>query len=540
MIVALFLTLVIVIAFLSSETKYWQNLSRKHRSFLEDCPQHKALWFSGKELSSSSIAIIPRKRAIIAYAADGVRLVIENASLNNDARLKLSPKHYQIRKLELGAFGGKWATLIELKLPKSDLYFAATQYANASPKTTRKLFDELSRYFNLLPPINIISRWERALTILFFVIMLASIGYTFHSLSGGAPTGPLFVSQTSTGKLLALNRSHLLFFNSDGRLTDAHHTPNFDYRGAALLDNDRFYVMDRSSKSLLRCAEAYCSPVSIKAEPPLETDIALAVSPDGQHLITSESTRDRVRVFSIGGEQLQVLAQPDHALCFPNGGTFGRDGKFYLTDSNHHRVAVFSFENGHLQEEQEHLMVAKRPESAGEECKSGKTERFWKRAFPKDKATTLKNVRKGRVWPMDIAQLADGRWAVLIARNGMKNSDIVLFDEDWRNPAPLSMPYRSDIVSITSWGDGLAGADLEAPGLWRITEKQIIEWNDPAFGHWMKNIDEQKRLYQQRPFMLVFFLISVLTGIILIALWKFTRLSRYVRNSRQAAIEASI
>jgi hypothetical protein len=431
--------------------------------------------------------------------------------------------------------------MIELKLPNSPVFLVAMKDQSLSPKETQNLFEDLSAYFPQQQDFTLKYKWENPLLALLGAFLVASAGYAaFHLTVHAAPTGLLGIAQAPSGQLLAFNNSTALFFDNQGNLTDINHTPHLDYRAAAFDGNDRYYIMDRKSEKLLICRENKCSPSLILAVPPLSATLGLTVSADHQYLITVEPSEDRVRVFTLDGQQRQVLSRPDHQFCFPNNGVFGRDGRFYMTDTNLNRIVAFDFINGLLRETEEYSMVKSRHATAGEECMSGKINRFIKRAFPKEKARELPGVRKGRVWPMDITQLDDGRWAVLIARSGMRDADIVLFDEDWTKPEPLTMPSRSDITAITSWEDRLFATDLGDPGLWVISNKQFSPWKNDSFQEWLRALKKQKLEYRKQRALVLLCLFSVVTllafSVLLINQIKFKKLSQY---SKKTAHETS-
>lgn len=529
-----------------SVRKEKEELIEAHRNFLGHGAKYDVLFFSKRSLSHLlNTKKQSKKMAVITCSGGDLRMVIEDASLEGDVRLNLSPENCQLRLIDLGPFAGRFSKFIELKLPETSIFLAAAKDTSTSPRLTKKLLEKLSPPLPRLPPLHFAFRGERFFLLALLAVIVISSGGFLYRLSNIAPSGPIAVLRSPSAHLLAFNRSDILFLDENGHLNRIHHQGASDFRSAAFRPDGSFYMMDGASKKLLLCHNTQCSHSKIEANPPLENNISMTVSPDGQYLITSEPKEDRVRVFSHEGRELQRLSPPNHRLCFPNGATFGKDGKFYLTDTNLNRVVVFSFENDRLHEEKELLMVDERPLSAGQECSGGKSRRFWNRAFPAEKAAPLPGARPGRVWPMDIAQLEDGRWAVLIAKNGMRNADIVIFNEDWTQPKPLSMPGNSDIVSITSWEEGLAAADFGSPGLWEIKKNRILPWQDQDFRQWMARIDaslSQYRLWKNTgPIILMFLLLMILGGVLLTTHLKLRKLSLYAnRMTQQEAAQCSL
>ncbi len=536
----LFLTLlpvttviIIVVAIMYEQKKRQKEFLLRHRQFLGDVKKYRVLWLPPNKLSLTIFnKELQKKIAYLACAPNQLRIAIGGDPRQDDVKLVLAPGQCEIRQVKLGTFASRFATLIELKLPRSSAFLVAVKNTALSPKETHKLFADLSTYFPQRQERIIRYRWEIPLLAVIGIALVASIGYAFYHATAIEPTGPIGMTRAPSGKLLTFNRSTISFFDEQGSITDQYHNPDHDYRAIVFADDDRYYAMNRKSKSILVCQEGECLSSLVRADPPLADSLSLIISTDGQYLITVEPGEDRVRVFTSDGRQHQTLARPDHAFCFPNGGTFGRDGRFYLTDTNLNRVVAFDFIDGRLHEQEEYLMVRSRPDSAGTECAGGKFNRYIKRRAPEGRAKALEGARNGRVWPMDIAQLDDGRWAVLIASNGMRNADIVLFNEDWSQPEPLTMPSGSDITAIVAWNGCLAASDFSEPGLWTVQNRKFGQWQDGAFQEWMQLIETQRADYLKKRILAMNCpLLAMLLLLISFIAVNYVKLKRLARNT---------
>jgi hypothetical protein len=91
--------------------------------------------------------------------------------------------------------------------------------------------------------------------------------------------------------------------------------------------------------------------------------------------------------------------------------------------------------------------------------------------------------RPGRYLPMDLAQSPEGNWWVLIAREGMKDSDLVLFGSDGKPLKRVDLGPDSDPTRIASVPGGLLVADPTRATLSRVSAKDgsVAPWGDAAF-----------------------------------------------------------
>jgi sugar lactone lactonase YvrE len=67
--------------------------------------------------------------------------------------------------------------------------------------------------------------------------------------------------------------------------------------------------------------------------------------------------------------------------------------------------------------------------------------------------------RPGRIWPFGMARLPDGRYWVLIARDGMKDADVMLFDAKGTAVRRVDLGAESDPFAIALWKDAVVVAD---------------------------------------------------------------------------------
>jgi hypothetical protein len=91
--------------------------------------------------------------------------------------------------------------------------------------------------------------------------------------------------------------------------------------------------------------------------------------------------------------------------------------------------------------------------------------------------------RPGRRLPMDFARSPEGDWWVLIAREGMKDSDLVLFGSDGKALKRIDLGPDSDPTRIAAVPGGLLVADPTRATLTRVSAKDgsAAPWGDSAF-----------------------------------------------------------
>ncbi len=482
------------------------------------------------------------KNGILACAEHQIKIVVDDIINNYDFSLTLTPTQCRIRKINLGSLASPFSSIIEVKSVDNIFFLAAKKGAHASKKETRKLYRALTSIFPQDQDLKFRYFWEAPTLLIFFLLIVASAAFAcyrvYETVHDHIPSGPILVKRVSSDHLLSLNPTTLFVFDERGNLKEKLHDSYADFRAAAAKSHGHYYLMDRRANTLWQYRNIQCSSYPVAASPPFEGRIFLAVSPDGQYLITIEKDKDRIRVYSYDGQQQQMLARSDHRFCFPGNGTFGQDGRFYLTDTNLNRIVAFDFHSGRLHKREEHLMALWQPKDAGTECVDEKIPRFLVRiSLRREIAIPFLDVRDGHVWPIDVAQLDDGRWAVLLAHRGTQESDIVLFNEDWTQPAPLTVPEKSNITAIAPWSDGLVAADLRTPGLWHIVDQKFVPWQDTTFQQWMQSTEQRYQKYQQQgerlPWIIVFIVVLFSAIYFLTNRIKIKRLSEHCKSQRE-------
>jgi len=106
-------------------------------------------------------------------------------------------------------------------------------------------------------------------------------------------------------------------------------------------------------------------------------------------------------------------------------------------------------------------------------------------------------LRPGRRLPMDLAPSPGGGWWVLIARDGMKEGDVVLFGADGNAVKRIDLGPDSDPTQIAIVPGGLLVADPSRAALTRIAPDGSVAgpWGDSAFQAELGGLRESRSLW---------------------------------------------
>jgi len=142
--------------------------------------------------------------------------------------------------------------------------------------------------------------------------------------------------------------------------------------------------------------------------------------------------------------------------------------------------------------------------------------------------------RPGRYLPMDLARSPEGNWWVLIAREGMKDADLVLFGGDGKPLKRVDLGPDSDPTRVASIPGGLLVADPTRATLTRVSAKDAsaAPWGDPAFQAELDGLRASRSLWRNlRLAAQVLVVVFPLVGI-----WALWRLGERLPVPAQAAV----
>src|SRR6266545_152402 len=221
---------------------------------------------------------------------------------------------------------------------------------------------------------------------------------------------------------------------SDGTLVLAEAVPSAAYR---------------CNVATLRCA-AITEKIA-GAVGPTAHALMIAADEKRRRFYVSDNANHRLILIDFDGKVLDVTAP--RRVLYPNELAVEKPGQLVVVDTTHRRLVRVPVER----------------DAFGPDLWQMKTD------------TAL--ARPGRGLPMDLAPSSGGGWWVLIARDGMKEADLVLFGADGKALKRVDLGLASDPTQIAMVPDGLLVAEPTRATLTRIAPDGSVAgpWGDSAF-----------------------------------------------------------
>ena len=190
----------------------------------------------------------------------------------------------------------------------------------------------------------------------------------------------------------------------------------------------RLVMADPNESLLMRCTppSGPCERIDVKllskpGQQVLPLNAAkVHIDERGQRYYVSDNSGHRLVAADFSGRVLATSAA--RAVWYPNQLAMVDESELEVVDTNNRRVAVFDVSGDRI----------------------GKVVR--------QMSTDADGIaRAGRRWPFDSVRLADGRIWVLIARERMRDADLVLFDAKGAPLSRVDLGADSDPFDIESW-----------------------------------------------------------------------------------------
>lgn len=267
-------------------------------------------------------------------------------------------------------------------------------------------------------------------------------------------------------------------FFSNGDLLIRRHVPPDDF----IYGLQRYFrfknLRDETSANpedgLYRCNTGTfeCKPFT---NPPLNlTDVfGLAIDWRTDRVFLSDTTRHVLRMFSSTGEALDLK----EGFLFPNCIQY-QDGKLFVADTNHHRLAVVGVEEERL----------------GNVLESMDT-----RAGPA--------VAKGEVWPSDVLLAGNRRW-VRNANNDMLYGGVYVFENDGEFVKRLELPEGADPSALLELNGAVLVSDFNRERIYQFTRDgdALPDFMPEALRPHFEKLSPKRSKYQwlERGFTLLF------------------------------------
>ena len=250
--------------------------------------------------------------------------------------------------------------------------------------------------------------------------------------------GPSKAVATHDGKLMLVSHGAIHVFGPDRRRL---HAFALEKLGASRTPSDmavhrdgRVVLTDPDSSHLRRCTlpQGPCelldpglAKVPAQRYLPLNA-VKLSVADEVGRYYISDNYGHRLVIADFAGKAL--AATPRGSVIYPNQLGLTAPGELTVVDTNHRRLATFDVSGD----------------------KVGRVVRSM--------STDTDGMRPGRLWPFDAIHAPDGRTWVLVAREGMKDADLVIFDGG-SVERRIDLGEDSDPFDIELWGGRVIVAD---------------------------------------------------------------------------------
>lgn len=348
---------------------------------------------------------------------------------------------------------------LELIHPRGHLHLAVVNpLGQVLPLANEGLLDWLRpRVREILPPERRPSMALQKAALL--LPLLAAVGGVYLQLSlPRAESGPIVAATRSDGTVAAASERRLYLLEAKGGLLQRE-LADLGLSGPitqlAFGPQGDLYLADRGSRRIRHCdAELRKCPVLQGLDAvPFTGTFRFAFTPDGTALVAADNMYGHLVLVRLDGEQIRRWLQPYTELCMPNGLAFGRDGDLYVADSDHLRITEYSLTGRDLEIVRHYDM---RDEPA-HRCLRGADNLTPIRSLP--------GVRPDRGRPVALAQDSRGRWWATLSNMVHDPAEIVIFDENWKQPRPLVLAQPVDSLSLQPLGEDMLVADTGRQGL---------------------------------------------------------------------------
>jgi hypothetical protein len=211
-------------------------------------------------------------------------------------------------------------------------------------------------------------------------------------------------------------------------------------------------------------------PAITKTAGALTYALMLAADDETGHLLISDNAAHRVLITDYDGK-VTGRTVPGK-FRFPNQPFWLSAGEAAIPDTNHHRIVRLAVKNGQFDGQLGEFPAAITPYS-----------------------------RIGRVLPMDAKRGENGQWWILIAQHGMKNADLIRFDDQGHATGRIDLGPDSDPYSIALSDNDILVADPARPALLRVSSTdsgaRISEFGDAAFRQDMAQIVRDRAFWSK-------------------------------------------
>ncbi len=321
---------------------------------------------------------------------------------------------------------------------------------------------------------------------LLMVLLLATLGGRFwFDHQAGQILGVSLLSHNGEFLLAEINR-RLYLMDRDGDLLDTISLDEFAIDGEIvdlqLLNRNEILLGDWNGHRLLRCNIRHrdCQPLKINPADRPRKVFKFHYDQPNRRLLLADNDRQVLLLIDEQGKSRRLSRAGQ--FRFPSQVRLTGRGRLQVTDTNHHRVAVFEFDGDTLADPVLELRAA-----------SGQFNN----------------------WPIAASPLPDGGWAGLFANALLGDAELLLFDRDGHFLRRVSIPGAGELRSLSRIDDVLLVGDVKIPRLYRV---DAAAGSVSEFGNGqLKDRLQQLRTSKQRFSRLSNTLLVLLAGIVVLA-----------------------
>ena len=430
---------------------------------------HSVRFVAREAIIANPMAIRQAASGFLAMGADGIELRGRAPHTGISSRWRFTGND-SIAWIPKSASAIGLPAMLRLRGEEGTVFVHASPALGGSAKASTELFERLSRQLQREELALHEPRWMRGLILIAVALMLGGVAAMIHfALQAKRDFG---ITQLAVGPdqtLAASSNRELILLTPAGEIA-----ATLPWRALGmpagiadlmLTDNDELLAGDYAAGVIKRCdlGRRPCDTLPAFADPALRMrrTFKFALAPDGDTLIISDTAAHRLLQVSLTEKSVEISGQ---AVCFPNTPLVTGDGALIVADTNNHRLLRWPDWQRWLDTRPAAIAVAQNLPTTARRCQAGHSsdpliDREQVIREHEIAATALPALRRGRIWPSDIAQRPDGKLWVLLGDHGLRFGDVALFTPDGRFVDSIDIDGNTDASRIASIGEELIVVD---------------------------------------------------------------------------------
>lgn len=292
---------------------------------------------------------------------------------------------------------------------------------------------------------------QNLIAVLFILLIIAALGLRLHfSNKAYEIVGPIFIVSTDTTAAFVYN-TYIYQLDDEGNILNKIPFKELGLKhkitDIQLLDNNRFVVGDWLNEVIILCEfrRRSCEPLTKDLGKHIRDFFMFHYQEESNELFISDTTNHRIVKYDVNAHQSIVLSKKG-AFLYPNHLQIEQDGYLYIADSNHRRIAKFTYDKESLAQQGNDIQV---PDEFSEQnwmsqwaCKQSwvpdsgcKSIKFF---FPDSKQD----------WLLHFARQQNGGLYVLAANYSLIDSDLVYFPASGE-VEKITLPQDSEVTTFS-------------------------------------------------------------------------------------------